>query len=93
MGVARAAVKAAAAAVPAAAPRPAPAARPPAPKRSTGSSGSTASAVVDGGAGLVLGVLVWVWVVLPFLKGGPTQVKDVLRAKFLNRSADGEWLP
>lgn len=52
-------------------------------------TGSTA----DQGAGLILGMLLWAWVGLPFLKGGPKQVKDVLRAKWLNRAPDGSDLP
>lgn len=45
------------------------------------------------GAGVLLALVVWCWVAIPFLKGGPTQVKDVLRAKFLNRGPKGEELP
>ena len=51
------------------------------------------SAHVETGAGFVLGALFWAWVGLPFLKGGPSQVRDVLRAKFCNRGPDGGWLP
>lgn len=51
------------------------------------------SAAVDSGAGFVLGVLVWCWVGLPFLRGGMTEVRNVLRAKFFNKGADGSWLP
>ena len=43
-------------------------------------------------AGFVLGVFVWCWVVLPFLDGGPTAVKNTLRAKFINEGADGKPL-
>jgi hypothetical protein len=53
---------------------------------------SNPPAVLDEGAGFVLGLLVWGWVVLPFLKHGPKGVKDVLRAKFLNKAPDGSWL-
>lgn len=52
-----------------------------------------ASSTVDSGAGFILGLLVWGWVVLPFLTGGPTGVRNVLRAKFFNKAADGSWLP
>ena len=45
------------------------------------------------GAGWVLGVLLWGWVVLPFVKGGPAQVGKTLRAKFLNQAPDGSQLP
>lgn len=48
---------------------------------------------VDDGAGWVLGLLVWGWVALPFIKGGPAGVKKVLMAKFFNKAADGSWLP
>lgn len=49
--------------------------------------------MVDSGAGFVLGLLVWTWIGLPFLQGGPTAVKNMLRAKFLNKAPDGSWLP
>jgi hypothetical protein len=45
------------------------------------------------GAGFVLGLMVWGWVALPFLKGGPSEVKKVLMAKFLNKAPNGAWLP
>lgn len=65
-------------------PRPAPAAEPfPADTRR----------VADQGAGVILGVLLWGWVILPLLKGGPTEVKNVIRAKFVNKAKDGSWLP
>lgn len=48
---------------------------------------------VSSGAGFILAVLFWSWVALPFLKGGPTGVRNMLRAKFLNKGADGSWLP
>ena len=51
------------------------------------------SSTVDSGAGFVLGLLVWGWVILPFLTGGPTAVRYTLRAKFFNKAADGSWLP
>jgi hypothetical protein len=43
-------------------------------------------------AGLVLAGLAWVWVVRPYLQGGPGEVADVLRAKFFNKGPDGEAL-
>lgn len=49
--------------------------------------------VVDSGAGFLLGLLLWAWVGLPFLRGGQAEVRDVLRAKFFNKAADGSWLP
>lgn len=48
---------------------------------------------MDNGAAFVLGLLAWAWVGLPFLRGGPAEVRNVLRAKFLNKAADGSWLP
>ena len=49
--------------------------------------------VASAGAGWILGVLVWGWIVLPFVKGGPGQVAVTLRAKFLNQAKDGSPLP
>lgn len=45
---------------------------------------------VNDGAGVLLGFLLWVWVVLPFLAGGKARVNAVLRAKFMNKGPDGE---
>lgn len=45
------------------------------------------------GAGYVLGLLVWGWVILPFMQKGPKGVKAVLMAKFLNKAPDGSALP
>ncbi|HTF08535.1 MAG TPA: hypothetical protein VK659_10240 [Asanoa sp.] len=84
-----------------------PTTRPAAPaRRSGGGSGGrggrswsppsiTAPPSVQDGAGFVLGALFWVWVALPFIKSGgkPAAVRDVLRAKFLNKAPDGSWLP
>jgi hypothetical protein len=52
-----------------------------------------AVSVASDGAGWVLGLLLWAGVGLPFLKGGPTQVKAWWMAKFLNKAPDGSWLP
>lgn len=49
--------------------------------------------VRDSAGGFALGVLAWVWLVLPFLRGGMPEVRNVLRAKFFNKGADGSWLP
>jgi hypothetical protein len=54
---------------------------------------STPGTVVDNGAGVILAILAWGWVGLPLVQGGPTQVKNVIRAKFLNKGPDGSWLP
>lgn len=48
---------------------------------------------VNDGAGWVLGLLLWGWVALPFVKGGPAQVKKVWAAKFFNKAPDGSFLP
>lgn len=48
---------------------------------------------LDAGAGWVLGFLLWGFIGLPFLKGGPARVKQTLMAKFLNKAPDGSWLP
>jgi len=48
---------------------------------------------VDNGAGVILGALAWLWVGLPMLRGGPTEVRNTFRAKFLNKAPDGTWLP
>jgi hypothetical protein len=53
---------------------------------------SAARTVRDQGAGVILAGLVWVWVVLPYVRGGQDEVKAVLRAKFLNQGPDGGWL-
>jgi hypothetical protein len=43
-------------------------------------------------AGFILGLLLWGWVGLPLVKGGPNLVKDTLRAKFFNKAPDGSYL-
>lgn len=48
---------------------------------------------VDDGAGVVLGLLFWCWVALPYLRGGMPELRRVLAAKFLNKGPDGSWLP
>lgn len=48
---------------------------------------------VETGAGVILGIVFWGWVALPMLQGGPGRVRDVLRAKFVNKGPDGSWLP
>jgi hypothetical protein len=54
---------------------------------------AAAGSAVDTGAGFVLGLLFWGWVGLPFLRGGPAEVKKTLMAKWLNKAPDGSWLP
>ena len=53
----------------------------------------TAGGTVGNAAGFVLGLLFWGWVILPLVHGGPTEVRNVIRAKFLNKAPDGSWLP
>lgn len=44
-------------------------------------------------AAIVLGFLVWLWVGLPLIQGGPKRMSAVLKAKFLNHSPHGSPLP
>ncbi len=60
----------------------------PAPYRGGGVTGAT-----ETGAGVILALMFWTWVALPFLKSGPTGVRNVLRAKWFNKAPDGTWLP
>lgn len=53
---------------------------------------SAAGSAAEGGAGFLLGLLLYGWVLLPFVKGGPKRVRDVWRAKFLNQDAKGGQL-
>jgi hypothetical protein len=78
----------------------APAPRPPspAPASRTAPNGTAAPATsrLSAGnemAGFVLGLFLWGWVILPFLKDGVSGVKAVMTAKFLNKTPDGKWLP
>jgi hypothetical protein len=64
-----------------------------APARPASRSGGPAGRVVDGGAGWVLGLIIWGGVVLPFIKHGPDGVKAWWLAKFLNKAPDGSELP
>jgi hypothetical protein len=75
----------------------------PAAAGSTGSSGSTSSpawlprgggspSVADDGAGFLLGIFAWA-LTLAYLRGGPTGARNWLRAKFVNKGPDGQWLP
>lgn len=48
---------------------------------------------IDDASGFVLALLAWSWVVLPFLDGGATGVRNMLRAKFFNKGPDGKYLP
>lgn len=59
----------------------------------TESSSSSPSHPTRPAGSFLLGFLAWAWIGLPFVKGGPTQVRNVWRAKFLNRGPDGNRLP
>jgi hypothetical protein len=48
---------------------------------------------VEDGAGVLLVLLLWCWVILPWLTGGRGRLVAVLKAKFLNRAPDGSFLP
>lgn len=58
-----------------------------------GTTGAKLAGTANFGAGFILGLVLWVWVGMPFLKGGPGAVRDQLRAKFFNKDAKGNWLP
>jgi hypothetical protein len=61
--------------------------------RGSGGSSGRGFKPINDGAGWVLGLLLWGWIGLPFVKGGPAQVKKVLMAKFFNKAPDGSFLP
>lgn len=44
-------------------------------------------APVQTGSGFLLGLALWGWVVLPYLKGGTTEVRKTLAAKFFNKTS------
>ena len=48
---------------------------------------------IDDASGFVLGLLAWSWVILPMLNNGPSGVRDMLRAKFVNKDQNGNPLP
>jgi len=56
------------------------------------SSGFTSRWSASDAGGAVLALVVWSWVVLPIIQGGPERMRNVLRAKFLNKGPKGEWL-
>jgi hypothetical protein len=47
---------------------------------------TTASAGVQTGSGFLLGLFLWGWVGLPYLRGGGAEVRATLAAKFLNKT-------
>jgi hypothetical protein len=42
---------------------------------------------------VIVALFAWGWIGMPLLSGGPTAVRNTLRAKFFNKAADGSWLP
>jgi hypothetical protein len=48
---------------------------------------------VQTGAGFILGLLFWGWIILPLIRGGPPEVRKTIKAKFTNKAPDGSWLP
>lgn len=75
-----------------------PAATPAAPQATTGGGLSLPSwpgpgSKTETAGGFVLGLLFWAWIVLPYLKGGPAEVRKTIKAKFTNKAPDGSWLP
>lgn len=55
--------------------------------------GQRSAAAASVGPGVILTMLAWTWIGLPFLRGGPTAVKNMLKAKFTNKAPDGSYLP
>jgi len=60
--------------------------------QSVGKSIGSGISYANQGAGFVLGLLVWGWLVRPFLDGGVPGVKAVLMAKFFNKGTNGKEL-
>jgi hypothetical protein len=54
---------------------------------------STFGRAGDDAASVILGLLIWGWVVRPYLAGGTAGIKHMFRAKFLNQGKDGSQLP
>jgi len=44
-------------------------------------------APVQTGSGFLLGLTLWGWVVLPYLRGGSSEVRKTLAAKFFNKTS------
>lgn len=61
--------------------------------KSIGSSIGSGFSMGNEAAGFVLGLMLWGWVVRPYLNGGLNGVKTVLMAKFFNKKLDGTELP
>lgn len=61
--------------------------------RGASRSGWQLAGSVQSGAGWVLGLLLWGWIGLPLIQGGPARVGKVLRAKFTNKAPGGAELP
>jgi len=73
-----------------------PASKPPVRARQAGSGRRWWSGVetpAQTGAGFLVGLLFWGWIILPLVRGGPPEVRKTIKAKFLNKAPDGSWLP
>lgn len=71
-------------------PAPAPADPPPAsPGGGPSLPSLTISPAAQTGSGFLLGLFLWGWVGLPYLRGGGSEVRRTLAAKFLNKTSQG----
>ena len=78
------------------APEPEKAPEAPEPHEEPGSAPDRSLSLPSGGgdiAAYLLAFMAWVWVGAPLLRGGPTEVRKVWYAKWLNRTPDGKALP
>lgn len=55
-------------------------------------AGRAKGGVVNDGAGILLGLMVWGWIIVPYVKDGKQGVRDTLSAKFFNKKG-GKPLP
>ena len=81
---------------PAPAPATQPAPKPPVRSRQAGPGRrwwSGPETAAQSGAGFLVGLLFWGWIILPLVRGGPPEVRKTIKAKFLNKAPDGSWLP
>lgn len=71
-----------------------PAAAPSSRRRSGGGRSSSLLSPPGSGdlSGALFAVIAWSWIVLPLVQGGPARVRDVWRAKWLNKGPDGKRL-
>lgn len=71
--------------VPTQTPRPAPTSSGAGPASGPSLPSVNLPAPVQTGSGFLLGLTLWGWVVLPYLRGGPAEVRKTLAAKFFNK--------